>query len=85
MNEEEEKLQKQWHTGDAKAQTQIKLVIGDAKMIHISAAVMVQEMWEQFTMVKESRGQLGVLATWHALYRATADENFEMVDHISNL
>ena len=36
-------------------------------------------------MVKESRGWLGVLATWCALYRATADENFEMVDHISNL
>ena len=54
-------------------------------MIHISGAVTVQEMWEQLTMVKESRGRLGVLATWRALYRATADESFEMVDHISNL
>ena len=42
-------------------------------------------MWEQLTMVKESRGQLGVLATQCVLYRATADESFEMVDHISNL
>ena len=54
-------------------------------MIHISGAVTAWEMWEQLTMVKESRGWLGVLATWHALYRATADEGFEMVDHISNL
>ena len=29
-------------------------------------------MWEQLTMVKESRGQLGVLATRHALYRMKA-------------
>ena len=36
-------------------------------------------------MVKESRGRLGILATQRALYRATADENFEMVDHISKL
>ena len=84
-NEEEVKLQKQWCTGDAKARTRIKIAIRDAEMIHISGAVMAQEMWEQLTMVKESRGQLGVLATWHALYRATADESFEMVDHISNL
>ena len=30
------RLQKEWKTGDAKAQTQIKLVIRDAEMIHIS-------------------------------------------------
>ena len=67
LNEEEEKLQKQWRTGDAKAQTRIKLAIGDAEMIHISGAVTAREMWEQLTMVKESRGQLGVLATRCAL------------------
>ena len=54
-------------------------------MIYLSGAVIVREMWEQLTMVNESRGRFGVLATWHALYRATADESFEMVDHISNL
>ena len=67
-NEEEEKLQKQWRTSDAKAQNQIELVIGDAEMIHFSGAVTAWEMWEQLTMVKESRGRLGVLATWRALY-----------------
>ena len=36
-------------------------------------------------MVKESRGRLGILATRRALYRATAADDFEMVDHISNL
>ena len=60
-------------------------MISDAEMIHISGAVSAREMWEQLTMVKESRGQLGILATWRALYRATADDNFEMVDHISKL
>src|SRR6266508_2798732 len=42
-------------------------------------------MWDQLTMVKESKGQLGVLATRRALYRATAEEGFEMVTHISKL
>ena len=54
-------------------------------MIHISSATMAQEMWKQLTMVKESRGCLGVLAMHQALYRATANESFEMVDHISKL
>ena len=83
--DEEVKLQKQWKKGDAKARTRIELAIGDAEMIHISGAVSAREMWEQLTMVKESRGRLGILATRRALYRATADENFEMVDHISKL
>ena len=34
---------------------------------------------------KESRGCLGVLAMCQALYRATANESFEMVDYISKL
>jgi hypothetical protein len=42
-------------------------------------------MWEQLSMVKESKGQLGVLATRRALYRATAEEGFEMVGHVSRL
>ena len=54
-------------------------------MIHISGATTAWEMWKQLTMVKESRGHLGVLATHQALYRATTDESFEMVDHISKL
>ena len=58
---------------------------GDAEMIHISGVTTAWEMWEQLTMVKESRGWLGVLATRQALYRATAGEEFKMVDHISKL
>ena len=42
-------------------------------------------MWKQLTMVKESRGHLEVLAMCQALYRATANESFQMVDHISKL
>ena len=54
-------------------------------MIHISSATTAWEMWKQLMMVKESRGRLGVLAMCWALYRATADESFEMVDYISKL
>jgi hypothetical protein len=36
-------------------------------------------------MVKESKGQLGMLATRRALYRATTEEGFDMVAHISRL
>lgn len=85
LTEKELKLQKKWKTGDAKARTRIELVTGDAEMIHISGVATACEMWEQLTMVKESRGWLGVLATQQALYRATAGEEFKMVDHISKL
>ena len=50
------RLQKEWKTGDAKAQTWIQLVIGDAEMIHIGGTTMAREMWKQLMMVKESRG-----------------------------
>jgi len=54
-------------------------------MIHISGASTAREMWDQLTTVKESKGQLGVLATRRALYRATAEEGFKMVTHISKI
>src|SRR5277367_3060424 len=81
----EKGLIKAWKTGDAKARTRIELAIGDAEMIHISGANTAKEMWEQLKTVKDSRGRLGVLATRRALYRATAADDFEMVNHISNL
>jgi transposase InsO family protein len=74
-----------WREGDARARTRIELAIGDAEMIHVSGASTAREMWDQLTMVKESKGQLGMLATRRALYRATAEEGFEMVGHISRL
>ncbi len=64
--------------GNAKTRTWIELAIRDAKIIHISGAVTAHQLWEQLTTVKESKGQLGV-------YRATAKEGFNMVEHISNL
>jgi len=77
--------QKKWTEGDAQMRTWIELAIRDAEMIHITGAKMVHEMWDQLTTVKESKGQLGVLATCHALYRATVEEGFDMVEHISQL
>ena len=47
LTEADIRLQKEWKTGDAKARTWIKLVIGDAEMIHISSATMAREMWKQ--------------------------------------
>jgi hypothetical protein len=77
--------QKKWTDGDGKARTWIELSIGNAEMIHISGATTAAEMWEQLCMVKESKGRLGVLATRRALYRATAEEGFDMVEHVSKL
>src|SRR6266568_4652594 len=83
-NDEVDAMDK-WKEGDAKARTRIELAIGDVEMIHVSGATTARDMWDQLTMVKESKGQLGVLATRRALYRATAEEGFEMVTHISKL
>ena len=82
---DEIEAQDKWKEGDAKTRTRIELAIGDTEMIHISGATTAREMWNQLTMVKESKGQLGVLATRRALYRATAEEGFEMITHISGL
>src|ERR1700678_1719942 len=83
--EEENEAQEKWRNGDAKARTRIKLAISDAEMIHISGATTASEMWKQLSQVKESKGRLGILATRRALFRASAVEGFDMVDHISNL
>ena len=85
LTQDERDAEKRWKEGDTKARTHIELSIGDLKTIHISGADSVRGMWEQLTMVKESKGRLGVLAMWRTLYRMTANEGFEMVDHISKL
>ncbi len=74
-----------WMAGDARTRTRIELAIGDSEMVHIIGAKTAKEMWKQLTTVKESKGRLGVLATRRALYRATAEEGFDMVEHISRL
>jgi len=82
---EEQAIQKCWIDGDTKACTRIELAIGDSEMIHLTGAETARQMWDQLTTVKESKGRLGVLETQRALYRETAEEGFEMVDHISKL
>jgi len=82
---EELEAQKKWADGDSKARTRIELSIGNAEMIHISGAITARQMWDQLCMDKESKGRLGVLATRRVLYRATAEEGFDMIEHISKL
>jgi DNA-binding Lrp family transcriptional regulator len=82
---DEIEMMDKWKEGDSKARTCIELAIGDAEMIHISGTTTVQEMWNQLITVKESKGQLGVLATRRALYKASAEEGIKMVTHISKL
>ena len=60
---EELEAQKKWREGDIRACTRIELAISDAEMIHISGATTAHEMWSQLSLVKESKGRLGVLAT----------------------
>ena len=82
---EELEAAEKWKEGDARACTRIELSLGDSKMIHLSGAITAKEMWNQLCMVKESKGRLGILATRRALYRASATEGFDMVEHISML
>ncbi|CAA7262638.1 unnamed protein product [Cyclocybe aegerita] len=77
--------QKKWREGDTKARLRIELAVSDAEMVHILGATTASEMWDQLTTVKESKGRLGVLAARHALYRATAEEGFDMAKHIAKL
>ena len=63
LTQDEKEAVKKWKEGDAKAHTCIELSIGDLEMIHISGTDSARGMWEQLTMVKESKGRLGVLAT----------------------
>ena len=74
-----------WETGDQSAQTQIELTLSDAQMIHIAGAKTAAEMWEQLKLVKEARGQLGVLSQRRRLYRTVAQENTDIAAHITEL
>ncbi|CAA7258939.1 unnamed protein product [Cyclocybe aegerita] len=76
---------KKWKAGDAKARCRIELAISDSEMVHVMGAETARQMWEQLTTVKESKGRLGVLATRRTLYRATAEEGFDMAEHIAKL
>ena len=54
---EELETQKKWQEGDTQACTQIKLVISDAEMIHISGAMTAHEM-ESSIILSFSRRRL---------------------------
>ena len=82
---EQQRLLKKWKQGDAKAKARIELAISDAEMVHIMGAETAQQMWAQLTMVKEPKGRLGILAARRALYRSTADEGVDIIEHISKI
>jgi len=82
--EEDEAVDK-WKEGDARTRTCIELAIRDSEMVHISGASTAYQMWDQLSMVKESKGRLGVMAARRVLYQMMAKEGFDMVAHISRL
>ena len=61
----------------------IDLAVDDAKIIHISGAMTAREMWELLTimMVKESEGDLGILAMRRELCSATTAVGFEYISN----
>jgi hypothetical protein len=83
--DDETKAIRKWEKEDAKARTRIELAIGDSEMVHILGANTAKEMWKQLTLVKESRGKMGILACRRALYRMIADEGFDLIEHISKM
>ena len=76
---------KKWKEGDVKAKARIELAVSDTEMVHIMGADSAREMWEQLILVKEPKGRLGILTARRALYRATADEGIDMIEHIAKL
>jgi hypothetical protein len=81
----ETEVVKKWCDGDAKTRARIESVIGDSEMVHIISTTTARQMWKQLTLIKEARGQLGILLTRCALYKMTAEEEFNLVDHIPKL
>jgi hypothetical protein len=84
MKEEVEASDK-WRDGDARTRTRIELAIGDSEMVDISSMSTTCQMWDQLSTVKESKGCLGVMAARRVLYQTVAEEEFDMVAHISHL
>ena len=82
---DEVKALQKWKEGDRKTQARIELAISDSEMVHVMGAKTAKEMWKQLSTVKESRGQMGMLAARRRLMRTTAEEGFNMADHIATL
>ncbi|EJT96525.1 hypothetical protein DACRYDRAFT_43667, partial [Dacryopinax primogenitus] len=52
---------REWDEIDMRAQNQIELCVGDMEMVYLIGALTAGQMWSQLIMVKESRGELGVM------------------------
>ena len=59
--EDKRRVIKAWKEDDYQMQTRIELSIVDAEMVHILGAKMGSEMWKQLTLIKETRGKMGIL------------------------
>ena len=81
----ERKAIDEWKKKDSRARTRIELAVGDSEMIHLLGATTAKEMWDQLKTVKEVRGKLGILAARRALFRAAADDDFNMSTHVTKL
>jgi hypothetical protein len=82
---EETRAIEAWKEGDYRAQSRIELSIGDAEMVHIVGAKTASQMWMQLSLVKETRGEMGVLMARRAFYRYEPEEGISIVDHVSRL
>jgi hypothetical protein len=76
---------KKWIKADNKAQTRIELTVSDEEMIHLSGATTAAQMWSQLRMVKERKGNLGIMAARRRLYRMVAEEDTDIREHVSQM
>jgi len=83
--EDEKKAIRAWEKKDEKVRTRIELAIANSEFVHLLGAETARDQWKQLCTVYESRGRLGILAAWRALFRAQANEDFEMKTHIGTL
>ena len=59
--------------------------MADTEFVHLLRAETARDQWRQLCTIYESRGRLRILAARRALFRAQANEDFEMKTHVGTL
>lgn len=72
-----------WDKKDKAAMRCIKMSIGDANMAHILGAKTSKAMWDNLTLVRERRGNQGIISARRRLYRTEAEEGVDIKDDIA--